>query len=120
MFTSAARRFQAGSLGLVVALALTACSNQQAMPGGNLPPPDVSIVAQKEPPAPKAEAVPPPPQGPAEYFIWEPGHWHWNGYEYIWIAGRYIERPYRSSVWVHGGWTYNGNLTWTWTPGHWS
>ena len=54
-----------------------------------------------------------------EYFIWEPGHWHWTGQEYLWIPGSYIERPYQSAVWVHGGWTENG-LTWTWMPGHWS
>ena len=92
------------------------------MPGGAVPPPPfMTIVAPKQPPAPKAETVPPPPApAPANYFVWDPGHWHWTGQDFVWIPGRYIETPYQSAVWVHGGWTYNGGLTWTWTPGHWS
>jgi hypothetical protein len=69
----------------------------------------------------KGETVPPPPApAPANYFVWDPGHWHWTGQDFVWIPGHYIETPYQSAVWVHGGWTYNGGLTWTWTPGHWS
>jgi hypothetical protein len=89
------------------------------MPGGALPPPSLTITSQTAPPLPKTETVPPPAAQAPEYFVREPGHWHWTGQSYVWIPGSYIERPYQSSVWVHGGWTYS-NFTWTWTPGHWS
>jgi len=51
-----------------------------------------------------AMAQPPPPAGPppmryeavpaprGERFVWEPGHWHWNGARYVWFGGRYVER----------------------------
>jgi hypothetical protein len=103
--------------GLITVLA--ACSSG-GMAGGTLPPPSLTITSQTAPPPAKAESVPPVPAAQTpEYFIWEPGHWHWTGQGYVWIPGSYIERPYPSAVWVHGGWTENG-LTWTWTPGHWS
>ena len=107
------------SLALLLLLA-AACTNQSGMPGGTLPPPTMTIVAPKEPPPLSAETVPPPPPGPANYFVWEPGHWHWTGQGFIWISGHYLETPYQSGVWVHGGWTSNGGLSWTWTPGHWN
>lgn len=91
------------------------------MPSGTIPPPDMTIVTQKAPPAPNAEQIPPPPAAaPANYFVWEGGHWHWTGIDFIWIPGHYLEAPYQHAVWVHGGWNYDGNLYWTWTPGHWS
>jgi len=44
------------------------------MSGGAAPPPPfMTIVAPKQPPAPKAETVPPAP-APANYFVWDPGH----------------------------------------------
>src|SRR5579885_2863897 len=105
----------------LVLLLLAGCASPGGMPGGTLPPPDMTIVSPKEPPPAKAEAVPPPPApAPANYFVWDPGHRHWTGQEYVWIPGRYVETPYKHALWVHGGWTYNGDLTWTWTPGHWS
>jgi hypothetical protein len=103
----------------VLAGLLASCSNQPIMPGGALPPPNMTIVAPKEPPAPQAEVVPDAPQGPPGYFAWEPGHWHWAGLGYVWVSGHYIERPYQASVWVPGAWNYDGALHWTWTPGHW-
>jgi hypothetical protein len=89
------------------------------MPGGSLPPPDTIIQSQKEPPPLQEELIPPPPKGPPDQFTWDFGHWHWDGQDYIWIPGHYVERPYRSSHWVRGNWAYDGNLNWTWTPGYW-
>jgi len=117
---SAIRHCGAALAAPALLLLLVSCSSPGGMPGGTLPPPNVIIVAQKEPPPPQAETVPPPPAAVAsEYFVWEPGHWHWTGTGFVWIPGSYIERPYLGRVWIHGGWTYS-DLTWTWTPGHWS
>jgi hypothetical protein len=101
-------------------LLLASCSTPPAMPGGSLPPPDVAIAAPKAPPAPQAEAIPPVPRSPAGYFVWEAGHWYWDGENWVWISGHYVERPYQRAIWVPGSWGYNGNLSWTFTPGHWS
>ena len=79
-------------------------------PGRPPPPPGYAPV-----PPPRNEFVPPPP-GPR--MIWEPGHWHWNGYQYIWIGGRYIPaRPHYGQD-VPGHWVMR-NGGWVWVPAHW-
>ncbi|WP_419896597.1 hypothetical protein [Roseomonas sp. USHLN139] len=71
------------------------------------------------PPVPelRREAPLPPPPMPERY-VWQPGHWHWNGAAYEWIGGRWILRPVRGAEWVHGHWAW-GNAGWAWVPGHW-
>jgi YXWGXW repeat-containing protein len=86
---------------------------------GYLPPADAVVHAEKEPPPLQAEVIPPPPKGPADSFAWDAGHWHWDGNDYVWIPGHYIERPYQRGHWVRGGWHYDGERRWSWTPGHW-
>ena len=50
--------------------------------------------------------------------VWEPGHWHWDGREYVWVGGHYI-RPVRANArYVHARWRWNGGA-WVWVPGHW-
>jgi hypothetical protein len=72
------------------------------------PPPGYAPV-----PPPQAEVVPGPPN---RHVVWEPGHWHWDGYRYVWIAGHYTER--RRGHWVEGRWAWRGGV-WTWVPAHW-
>lgn len=67
------------------------------------------------PPALYQEMVPRPP-GPR--YIWEPGHWQWNGYNYVWIRGHYIVVQARYHRWVHGHWA-QGPGGWVWVPGGW-
>jgi hypothetical protein len=67
------------------------------------------------PPAPRVEVLPPPP-GPA--FVWEPGHYHWNGAAYVWLPGRYVTRIAGTTHWEHGHWANRGGA-WVWIPGHW-
>jgi hypothetical protein len=80
-----------------------------------------TAVAQPPPPAapppPRYEAVP-PPRG--QRFAWEPGHWHWNGMRYVWIAGHYVERRAGWSHYVEGHWVWRPAMRrWEWMPGHW-
>ena len=52
--------------------------------------------------------------------VWEPGHWHWNGYRYIWIGGHYVQiRPaYRH--YVEGRWVWAPRQgRYVWAPAHW-
>jgi hypothetical protein len=77
----------------------------------------VEVVAPQAPPPPRVEIVPAAPR-PPEFVVWEPGHWHWNGREFVWVAGHYVERPRREAEWIQGGWQERGP-NWVWVGGHW-
>jgi YXWGXW repeat-containing protein len=79
----------------------------------------VEIIAPRPPPAARYEVVPPPPAGRGEAVVWERGHWHWDGRDWEWIPGHFVERPHRQAEWVEGHWAERPNGTWAWTPGHW-
>lgn len=71
------------------------------------------------PPVPplRAEQVPAPPRASVT-LIWQPGHYDWNGFEYTWIAGEWIDRAGRASLWQDGYWRQvNGRSVWV--PAHW-
>ena len=40
---------------------------------------------------------------------WQPGHWQWNGYNYVWVRGRYILVNQRRGQWAHGHWQQGPN-----------
>jgi len=69
------------------------------------------------PPPPQAEVVPAPP---GARYVWEPGHWHWNGGRYVWIRGHYV---LREAGWGHyqpGHWAWRPAWgRWEWVPAHW-
>src|SRR6267378_105916 len=80
-------------------------------PGHSAAPPAAEILAQAYPAPPSYPPAPPPaypsavmPPAPSPSFVWEPGHWYWNGVQYQWQSGRYIAKP---------------TTTATYTPGHW-
>ena len=79
--------------------------------------PVAAIVVPTAPPAPRIEVVPPPPR-PAEIVVSRPGHWRWDGREYAWVPGEYVDRPNRTSVWEPGRWVQSGS-GWTWIEGRW-
>jgi hypothetical protein len=45
----------------------------------------------RPPPPPVVYEQPPPP--PAAYLVWQPGHWRWDGYRWVWDRGHYVRRP---------------------------
>jgi hypothetical protein len=63
-------------------------------------------------PALRYEAVPPPPRGVR--MVWQPGHYQWNGADYMWIPGQYVPARETYHRWVHGHW--DGPV---WVPAHW-
>ncbi len=95
---------------LLLATALTNCVVEERRPVAE-------IIAPTPPPPLRYEAVPPPPR-PAEIIQWRPGRWHWDGREYVWVPGEYIERPRAAAVWVPGHWDPRGS-SWVWIEGHW-
>jgi hypothetical protein len=86
------------------------------------PPPHrvaVEVVAPKPPPPVRYEAPPPPPPDRAELVVWDPGHWRWDGHDWAWQPGHYIERPRREAHWVPGRWAARPDGTWAWVEGRW-
>ena len=60
----------------------------------------------------------PPP--PGARFIWEPGHWHWNGVQYVWVGGHYVERRPHYGHYAPGHWIWSPRLgRYEWIPAHW-
>ena len=49
-------------------------------------------VAPRPPPPPRHERMP----GLRVGHVWVPGHWQWNGRDYVWVRGHYeAQRPER-------------------------
>ncbi|WP_277186105.1 YXWGXW repeat-containing protein [Caballeronia sp. BR00000012568055] len=70
------------------------------------------IIAPTAPPAERYEPVPPPRVG----FVWDAGHWNWEG-RYVWVPGHWVAAEERRR-WVAGVWTpYRGQYRYV--PGHW-
>jgi hypothetical protein len=105
---------KAGALCAALALvpALSGCVVEERRPA------TVEILAPRQPPPPRVEIIP-TPQRPPDVVEWRPGHWLWDGREYIWVAGEYIERPHHEARWVPGHWDERPNGTWAWIQGHW-
>src|SRR5882724_392175 len=105
------RPSRAAALALLLALAVGATGCIVREPRGE-------IIATQAPPPPRVEVVPAPPR-PREVVEWEPGRWQWEGREYRWIPGHYIERPRREAVYVPGHWDERPNGRWVWIGPHW-
>lgn len=72
--------------------------------------------AAKDIPPDQTEPPPPPPPGPR--YVWEPGHWHWNGLAYVWVRGHYVIRGAAWHRFVPGHWGPRGGV-FVWIPAHW-
>jgi hypothetical protein len=61
-----------------------------------------------------ADEAPPPlpeydqPPIPTDGDIWTPGYWAWNGYEYFWVPGTWVEPPHPGLLWTPGYWAFVG------------
>jgi WXXGXW repeat (2 copies) len=60
----------------------------------------------------RTETPPPPlpvydqPPIPDDGYIWTPGYWAWNSYDYYWIPGTWVEPPQQGLLWTPGYWGY--------------
>ena len=75
-----------------------------------------SIIAPYAPPPMRVETRPP---APSPLAMWQPGHWTWNGSQFVWTQGQYVERPSPTANWLPGYWQ-QGSGGWTWIDGHWA
>lgn len=111
-----------GLLAAGLAFGLTAPALAQEVQVVPVPPPDppastTIILAPTAPPPPRAET--PPPASSTE-LVWRHGHWRWNPVsgQYIWVEGRYIERPTAVAQWTPGHWEHRPG-GWLWIDGSW-
>jgi hypothetical protein len=100
---------------------LMACTAQVAVrePVVKEEPVATEVVVARPPPAIKPEPPPPPPPGDPAVFVWQPGHWRWDGRDYQWHPGHYEKRPARAADWVPAEWVER-NGQWVYRPGHWA
>ncbi|HJS86026.1 MAG TPA: hypothetical protein VJ779_11265 [Acetobacteraceae bacterium] len=69
-------------------------------------------------PPPRTEPIPPPPSA---RYIWEPGHWQWNGVQYVWVGGHYVPRRPHYGRYVPGHWQWAPRQgRYVWRPAHWA
>jgi hypothetical protein len=80
------------------------------------PPPSTASLAPNPPPPPETET---PPPAPAPTYVWEPGHWSWNGAQYHWQRGRYIAKPTTTATYIPGHWEQRPE-GWLWVGGQWN
>ncbi len=81
-----------------------------------VPPDRVAAFVAPYPPPPKRAEIPPPP--PSTDALWQTGHWTWNGTDFIWTPGSYIQRPTPTANWLPGYWVQDSS-GWIWTDGRW-
>ena len=77
----------------------------------------VGVEVGVAPPPLRVEPVPPPPSPAHE---WVPGHWQWNGAQWVWRPGHYLRRPTPVSYWVPAEWVATPRGRWRYVPGHWA
>ena len=68
------------------------------------------------PPEPLYEQMSEAPGGSGS--VWIDGYWHWNGFEWVWVQGRW-EQEQPGYVYVEPNYDYNGDQ-YVYTPGYWS
>jgi len=91
----------ASSLFLVFALAIG--PSLMLSPAANA---QVGIMSVAFPPPPLPIYEQPPIPGPGTY-IWTPGYWGWDGYEYFWVPGTWVLAPRPGLLWTPGYWGWN-------------
>ncbi|MDR3525474.1 MAG: hypothetical protein P4L66_15395 [Acetobacteraceae bacterium] len=75
-----------------------------------------SAHAQPYQPVPELRREPMPPPRPG--FLWEPGHWRWDGRAYFWVRGHWIEARPHYHRYIPGHWDRRGP-NWFWVEPHW-
>lgn len=78
--------------------------------GGISVPAQAQVLVELAPPPLRYERV---PVHPRHGYVWEAGHWRWNGYRHVWVAGHWerVRHGYRHVAprWVErdGRWEYH-------------
>lgn len=69
--------------------------------------------------APPADLIEQIPVSPGETYVWQKGHWHWDG-SWQWTSGQWAERPHGHTVYVPGYWKLSTHHhRWEWVQPYW-
>ncbi|MBC8996951.1 YXWGXW repeat-containing protein [Pseudomonas sp. N40(2020)] len=71
------------------------------------------VIVQQAPPPMRMEVMP----GPRHGYVWDQGHWRWQGRGYVWMPGHWQPVRYNAH-WKPGHWQARGP-NWFWVEGHW-
>jgi hypothetical protein len=77
------------------------------------------VIAPNAPPPPRVETIPPPPSVEAQTMYWRPGRWRWDGANWAWLGGEYVERPAPQAIWEPGHWVQQPSGGYVWVDGRW-
>ena len=58
------------------------------------------------------------PPIPASGYLWAPGYWAWDGYDYYWVPGAWVEPPSVGLLWTPGYWGWRDTV-YIYNPGYW-
>jgi hypothetical protein len=58
------------------------------------------------------------PPLPEPGYIWSPGYWAWDGNDYYWVPGTWVEPPVSGVLWTPGYWGWQNGL-YVWNAGYW-
>jgi hypothetical protein len=89
-------------LGAAAALAQAAVDINVAV---NLAPPPIPVYDQ--------------PPLPADGYLWTPGYWAWDGMDYYWVPGTWVQPPVSGLLWTPGYWGWNDSGSYAWNAGYW-
>jgi WXXGXW repeat (2 copies) len=76
-----------------------------------------AVTVAPHPPPPRRAEI--PPAAPSPQALWRFGRWRWDGRQYVWLPGEYIQRPSPSANWRPGYWQ-EGPDGWMWVEGQWT
>ena len=79
------------------------------------PAPVVNVITvESQPPADLVEEVEP---CPGKEYVWQKGHWQWNG-SWVWVRGNWGRRPHPEGVFIPGYWKQSHHR-WEWVEPYW-
>ncbi len=76
---------------------------------------DVNVSVNFAPPEIPVYEQPPLPD-PGYLFV--PGYWAWDGTDYYWVPGTWVEPPVGGMLWTPGYWGYQDGF-YAWNDGYW-
>ena len=75
----------------------------------------IGVSVNIEPPVLPVYVQPPLPE---PGYIWTPGYWAWDGSDYYWVPGTWVEPPQPGLLWTPGYWAWNDGA-YVWNGGYW-
>jgi hypothetical protein len=103
---------------LIATFTLSACVERVVETRPAPAPAQTVVYVQKQPPQEIVEVQPQPP-GPGERWAWQKGHWRWDGRDYHWFPGRWVERPVYAREWAPPRWEARGGNGYVFIEGSW-